>query len=129
VWRVAVLHSFKTERERERKKKMKKFTLKKETRSVYEGFEFELGGKLYKKDVIDQELFDVLTNMEEGSNDVQPFARALLGEEVYEQDKPFNVLELLALLKWVNDEILMPFLSSLGDNKPKKSVEKNESEK
>jgi hypothetical protein len=105
---------------------MKKFELKKEIKTLFEGFEFELNGKEYQKKVIDQELFDALSELENIDN-TDKIVKALIGEEQFEENKPFNVLEVMALSKWIFEEFVKKFLKiemGIDLDKKKEEVEK-----
>lgn len=108
---------------------MKEFRVEEESSELFEGFKFVLSGKEYIKKNIDQKLFNALTSLDENS-DFDKLAIALVGENEFKKSGPFNILELMALSKWIFEEFINPFMKSMKkeDSQDETGEVKNESD-
>lgn len=95
----------------------------KELKSIFGEIEFEIGGKVYTKDKIDNRLFIAMTKVDsEESRTIDELVISLIGEDNFEKDGPFNPLEVLKLVEWLNDVIS----DALGTKKKEEKVNKEE---
>jgi len=95
----------------------------KELKSIFGEIEFELGGKVYIKDKLDNRLFIAMTKINsEDAKTIDELVVSLIGEDNFESDGPFNPLEVLKLVEWLNDVIS----DALGNKKKEEKINKEE---
>jgi len=80
-----------------------------ENKSVFGEFDFELGGKVYTKDKVDNNLLKAISNIKvENEKTLDDVVISLIGKKEFDANKPFNPVEVLLLSEWISETLFAP---------------------